>query len=152
EKARKALEPVIDEGIRTALAKEKDEGRRRQAEAFLKALTPTLKSGEIDAAVSLRGPQNDHYGVIIGVKLKEGDRLDQTLRDLLRDLPPNDRAKIKFDAETAGGVKVHRIDVQQSLDAKARQAVGDNPLYVAFRPDAVFVALGEGGLSALKQA
>ena len=42
--------------------------------------------------------------------------------------------------------------MQQTFDAKARAVFGDNPLYVAFRKDAALVAVGEGGLDALKSA
>ena len=36
--------------------------------------------------------------------------------------------------------------------AKAREVFGDNPVFVAFGPDAVLVALGANGLAALKEA
>src|SRR5262249_29319110 len=42
--------------------------------------------------------------------------------------------------------------IASGFDEKARKVFGDQPLYVAFRQDAVFVALGEDGLAAMKEA
>src|SRR5262249_49393815 len=51
-----------------------------------------------------------------------------------------------------GEVKIHRLDAQQKLDEDGRRLLGDNPFYVAVRSDALFLAGGEGGLQALKEA
>jgi hypothetical protein len=153
ESLQQSLGKALDDGFREALQKEKDKNKRMQQELIYKALSPTLKAGELDAAVSVRGPkENKHYTVVAGVKLKEGKAVEETFRDLLKDVPRAERDKIKLDAETTGSAKIHRLDVQEAYDADARQRLGDNPVYVAFRPDAAFLALGEGGLSALKEA
>src|SRR5262249_40999731 len=75
----------------------------------------------------------------------------KVLRDLRENLPPQDRAKVKVDAETAGAVKIHRLDVQDQFDEQGKKFFGANPLYLAFRSDALFVAGGDGGLSLLKE-
>jgi hypothetical protein len=153
EPLRKALGPVIDEGARTGLEKEKDPARRAQGEKLLKALSPSLKSGELDAAVTLRGPgEGKHYTLVAALKLKDGNDIDGVVRDLIKGLPEDARKLIKLDADSAGDVKIHRLDVQQAFDEDARKTFGDNPFYVALRPDALLVAGGEGGLHALKEA
>jgi hypothetical protein len=153
ESAQKALAPVVDELIRKALAGEQDAQKREKAAKVLKALEPSLKAGEVDAALSLRGPtQGQLYAFVAGVKLREGDALDKVVRDLVKDLPKDEQAKIRLDAETAGPVKIHRIDVQKELDAETRQALGTNPFFFAIRPDALFLAGGEGGLGVLREA
>jgi len=153
EHLRKALSPVIDEGARTGLEKEKDPARRAQAEKLLKALSPSLKSGELDAAVTLRGPsESKHYTLVAALKLKDGNDIDGVVRDLIKGLPEDARKLIKLDADSAGEVKIHRLDVQQAFDADARKTFGDNPFYIALRADALLVAGGEGGLHALKEA
>lgn len=152
EEVRKTLDPVIDEGIQKALEKESDAAKRAGAEKLLRALTPTLKSGDLDTAFTLRGPgPNGKYGLVLGIKVKDGQAIEQTARDLIQSLPKGDQAKIKLDAETVGDIKVHRADVQKDFDAKTRELFGENPLYMAFRPDAWFFAFGEGGLEALKE-
>src|SRR5262249_50903753 len=62
------------------------------------------------------------------------------------------QALIHLDAETAGGVKVHRLDAQKQFDEKSKKLYGDNPAYLAIRDDALFLGLGENALSALKEA
>lgn len=151
---RKALASVVDEAMDKALATIQDEGKRKQAESLAKALAPTLRAGEIDVAFSLAGPgKNKKYNLVLAGKVKEGDNLGKTVRtlveDLLKTIPPAEAAKIKLDADAAGDIKIHRVEFP--LDAKAQAVFGDNPLFVAFRDDAVFIALGEEALPALKK-
>jgi hypothetical protein len=153
EDLRKALEPVIDEGIRTGLEKEQDAAKRAEAAKVLKALTPSFKSGDLDFAFRLLGPDKEnHFSVVAAVKLKEGDEFDKAVRNLVKILPEADRAKIALDAESAGEVKIHRVDAQKNYDEKARKLFGQSPGYMAIRDDAFLVAIGPGGLSALKDA
>ncbi len=150
---RKTLESVIDEGIHSGLQKEKDPIKRGQAAKLFDALAPSVKAGEVDAAVNLRGPAaNQHYTVVAGIKLKKGEDLEDTVRDLVGNLPEAERAKFKLDVDTAGEVKIHRVDLQKDFDAEARRHFGNNPVYFAIRSNALVVAAGEGGLSALKEA
>jgi hypothetical protein len=150
---RQALDAVIDEGQADALKREPNEAKRRQIERFGKALAPTFKSGELDAGFSLRGPHASKlYTLVAGLKLKDGEGLEQAVRAFHKDLPPLERDVIKLDVDTVGGAKIHRVDAQKNFDEKARKAFGDNPVYVAFRPDAVFLAVGEDGLEAIKEA
>src|SRR5439155_12819837 len=72
--------------------------------------------------------------------------------DIVKDLPEGDRAKVKFDVEKVGGTAIHSLDIGAGLDAKAQKLFGDGPVYVAFRSDAAFLALGQDGLNALKEA
>ena len=103
---RKALDPVIDESIAKALENEADAAKREQAATLLKALAPTFKSGEVDLAFSLRGPSKDnHYAVVLGLKLEDGQAIDKAVRNFLQTLPENNKAAIKVDAESAGEVK-----------------------------------------------
>jgi hypothetical protein len=149
---RQAFEPVVDELVSKALQNEKDETKRKEAEKFLKALDPSFKSGEIDVAFSFRGPTAEkHYTILAGIKVKDGAALDTAVRDLVKALPERDRAKVKFDIETVSNVKVHRVDAQKEFDAKTRETVGDHPIYVAIRDDAVLVTVGPNGLNALKE-
>jgi len=154
---RKALAQVIEEGKQKGLAAIQDEGKRKDAERLIKALAPTLEAADIDAGFAVNRPEKGkHYNVIAAVKLTEGNNLAKTLHELvsglLKEIPENERAKIKLDADSVGSIKIHQLDVQDKYDAKAREVLGDNPLYLAFRDDALFLAVGEGALGALKKA
>ena len=150
---REALEPVIDESVARGLAKSENQERREQAERFFKALDPTLKSGDVDAVAVLRAPsEGGAQTLLLGSQVKDGEALDRAFRDLVKGLPEGDRARIKLDADEAGSVKIHRLDVQQDFDEQARQAFGDNPLYLAFGPDAAFLVFGADGVETIKKA
>jgi hypothetical protein len=153
DQVRTALGPAIDEGIRSGLAKEKDAAKREQARRFLDALRPTLKAGVFDAGFRLGGPVADqHYTFLGGARLKDGQKLEQALRDLVNILPPREKSLVKLDAEKVGDANVHRLDAQKTFDANARQTLGDNPIYLAVVPDALWLAAGPDGLGAIKAA
>jgi len=150
---RQFIGAALEDGIKQGLAKEQDQGKREQVMHLMKALEPTLKAGELDAALVVRGPYQDKtYTLITGFRLKDGLKVAKVIRGLLKDLPPTERELIKINAETVGDVKVHRIDAQGKYDAQAREIWGDQPIYVAFRPNAVIAVIGHNGLAAIKDA
>jgi hypothetical protein len=153
DKLRSALTGLITEAAKKALAESTDPAKQAQVKQLMEAILPTFKSGELDLAFCLRGPgAGDRYTLVGGVKLKEGEKLAKTLRDLIQTLPEGERGKIKLDRDKAGGTSIHELDVSKGFDAKAREMFGEEPLYVAFRPDAAYFALGEDGLKAIKEA
>jgi hypothetical protein len=150
---RKYFTDAVEDAVKQGLAKERNEAKREHARQLLKALEPTLQAAEVDAGFAVRGPGADKkYTLIAGFGLKDGLGVEKTVRELLKDLPPADRDLVKWDAETAGDVKIHRVDAQSKFDAQARQVFGEHPMYVAFRPDAVLLTVGEQGLQAIKEA
>ena len=150
---RATFESAVDEGLHKELDKEKDKAKREQAEKILKVLGPTLKSGDLDLAIDLRGPSaNKLYAVVAALKIKDGGEIDKLIRDVVKDVPAKDREDLKLDAESAAGLKIHQLDIGKKLDAEARRLLGDNPVYFAIRNDALFVAAGENGLAAIKEA
>src|SRR5262249_12630291 len=78
--------------------------------------------------------------------------LEAVLRDAVKDLPEKDRSKVHWDAEKAGSVSVHRVDGMQEADAEARKFLGEGPVYLAFRSDALLVTAGGDALAAVKEA
>jgi hypothetical protein len=153
ENARQQFVKSMDEAIHSGLENEKDPNKRALVEKLYNAIVPTLKAGELDAAVDLRGPTKDeHYAAIIALKLKDGQGLEKVLRDLREQVPPSERQKIKLDAQTIGSAKVHRLDIQEQFDKQAKKLFGSNPLFIAIRSDALFVAGGDGGLALLTEA
>ncbi len=152
----KGLEQAFTQIRNKALEKIDDAAKRKKAKELFKALEPTAKSGEIDAAFNMFKPEgSNRYGLVMAMKLRDGDQLGDLVRtlakELLNEVPAEERNRIKIDALTVGKVKVHQLDVQDKFDAKARKAFGDNPVYLAFRNDAVFFATGDGGLKQLKK-
>jgi hypothetical protein len=146
ENARKALAVVIDEHTDQVPP---------WAAGVLKALAPSLKSGELDAVVSLQPPAPDTgkpHTLLAGVKLKDGPAVDRAVRDLVKELPSADRDRVRLDAEKVNEIPVHRVEVQKELGAAGKKAFGDGPANVAIRGDAAFLTLGANSLPALKEA
>ncbi len=147
----KSFSALIDQSVSEQLKKETDPKRKALTEKVFKALEPTLKSGELDAAFDLRHPSGaKNYTMVLGGKVKDGAAFDKNLRDVVKDLPADDQKRIKLDAETAGGVKIHMVDTKD-LDPKGREAFGDGPAYFAVRGDAAVAVMGENALSVIKE-
>jgi hypothetical protein len=153
ENFRKALEPAVDAAFKQTLEEEKDKGKRAIANKFFKLLEPSYKSGELDAGGSLRGPNANGLFVGVGaIKVKDGLALEKAVKDLVKDAPAEEKKEVDLDFDKVKGVNIHRIRPGKDYSDEARKAFGENPVYVAFREDAVFLSLGEGGLTAIKDA
>jgi hypothetical protein len=149
DKVRRALGPVLDEEAKKELDKEKNEDARRLKETLIRAALPTLKAGELDAGLSLTGPGKDGtYVAVSAVRVKDGKTLEKALKELVKALPEDARKRIQVDADRVGEVNVHRLSPDKN--EAGRKVLGDGPLYVAFRDDAVLAAAGDAGLAALK--
>jgi hypothetical protein len=152
ERVRKAMEPAIDEGFKKALENEKDKDKRDAAEKFFRAIAPSLKSGEYDLGVDLRGPSaKGQYTLVGALKIQDGAAIDKTFKDIVKTLPEQDKKGLQLDAARAGGVSIHKIDGGQ-LPPNFKEVFGDGPVFFALRDDALMVALGDGALEALKDA
>jgi serine/threonine protein kinase len=150
---RKAMGPTIDEAVKTMFAQVENAPARALAERFAKALVPTIEEGTLDVAFDLRGPSDDNrYTALLAVCLKDTADLDQTLRASVEKLPENERKRIQLDAERVGNAKIHRLDVREQLNAQAKEQFGENPVYLAYRDDALFLAVGEKGRKAVQDA
>jgi hypothetical protein len=152
EDIKKVLGPAIDEAIKKAVDDEKDQVKKALMKAGMERLAPTLKAGEIDAGVSIRGPDAaGHFTAIGGIHVKDGKGLEGFLRDVVKNMPEKDKSKIALDAESAGDVKIHKLTIDE-LDADAKAMFGSTTIYLAARDDAILVALGPDALAALKTA
>jgi hypothetical protein len=149
---------VLDEGAKKGLDDIQDDAKRAQAQKLFDALRPTFAQAELDAFIGFAGPVGKFYTALAAVKVQDGDKLGATVHDLITDalktMPAEQKDKVHLDETSVGGVKVHRFELPR--DAKNEKAfdevLGDNNLYVAFRKDAVFFAIGKEGLSTLKDA
>jgi hypothetical protein len=153
DKIRQAMEPVLDEAVKKELEKETDKTKREEAEKAVAALMPSLKSGELDAVLDIRGPSSDNqYTAIVGVKIKEGDAIEKLARKAIDSLPESEKKKIKLDVAKAGDVAIHQLDISADLDAEAKALFGDKPAYLAVRKDAILLTMGPDALNAMKGA
>ena len=75
-----------------------------------------------------------------------------TFLELTKSLPETKLNALTLNADHAGNVAIHRLGLPPTLDAKTTEMFGSYPVYLAFRNDALFLALGEDGLTAIKHA
>jgi hypothetical protein len=153
DNVREALGPLVDNAVKELPQKERDPTKREMIERTLKALAPSVKAGELDALVGLRGPSaNGRYTLLTGLKLRDTAEIQKVVRDIVAKVAPHvEQVKIKFDAAKAGDVAIHRIDVREGLEKKFVKAFGDGPFYVAFRKDALLLTAGDQALTAIKE-
>lgn len=151
---RKALGPAVDDAFAQVLKGAKDAGARAFLSRYARTLMPTVKEGVLDAAIDVRGPsENKRYTVVAALRVKGGGDIDKAFREVVEKAPEKDRGKVTLDADKAEGVSIHRFNkIEDDLNADDRRDFGTNPGYLAVRDDAVFFALGEDGLKALKEA
>jgi hypothetical protein len=153
ESVRKALVPALDDGFRKALTKETDADRRKALEGLFQALRPTLTAGALDAGFDVRGPEDKVYTMVSAVRIKDGSNVEKALRTVVKALPEGAEGflGLKFDAEKAGAVAIHRLN-PAARDEGTKRVFGEGAFYFAFRDDALFIAAGKDGLAALKEA
>jgi hypothetical protein len=112
---------------------------------LLEVLFSTLGVDGIDVGVvGFLGPK-DETAVLIGLKVQNGRKLDQVLRDSYKDLSAEDKKEIPidFNHDRHGTARIHRL---RSPDDK------EEAFYLAIRDDVVFGTWGKLGLTNLKTA
>lgn len=152
-KLKKDLAPVIDEAMDKILEKNSQQGVKELLEPILKAAAPTLKQARLDFAFDYRGPtEKKLYTAVGALGIKDGAALEKALINAHEKVPAEAKDKISLGVAKVGGTSIHRLNVEKDLDEEARKQFGESPVWFAIRDDAVFVALGDGGLAALKDA
>jgi hypothetical protein len=148
------FDDVKENGLKGIQTKEK----RDQAQQLFDAMMPSAKAGEFQFVAAVVGPQMKRYTFVAALKLKEGDKLAKTAYDLLKEaiaeIPAEKRDKFKLDFDSVGPIKIHKFEIPKDgkIDAFLDDVAGDNQLYVAFRDDALFLAIGKEALPTLKAA
>jgi hypothetical protein len=152
KKLSEVLVPAFEESFHQGIEKNKDETHRKLAESLMKVISPTLAMGELDAALSMRGPDSEGLFTLVGVgKIKNGKAVEEALKEGLKQSPAKERGSLTTDFAKAGDVNIHKA-VPDKVDENTRKTLGDGPVYFAFRDDAMIVTAGPGALEAIKQA
>jgi hypothetical protein len=131
------------------LSKATDENQREILKTLLDGVMPTLKAAELDTALDIRGPNDKGaYTLVGGIKIQDGVNLERSFLKAAARFPQ----QVTLDVEKADQIHIHRINPEKNAKTLARQQLGDNPAYIAFRENVLFLGAGENGLSALKEA
>ena len=151
---KKAAIPAIEEAMEIAVEKERNPQKRKAIDMVLKALKPSLTSGELDKGVVIQTHDSGRITAVAAVGMVKGKAVETVLKQFLNNkfVPERDRAKFSLDVAKVGSTNIHRLNVQDTYDDDARRLLGDNPVYFAVNDDALVIAVGEGGMKAIKTA
>lgn len=157
----KEIENIVAIGL-DAGKKQLDENApppfKKLSDELIQGLKRTVKTGEFDIAVALRGPDaNGHYTVVGAVAFEDPSGLEKELRALLMSqLPPMYQAMVKLDVAKVGTTSIHQVklgEFMKGLPEEAKKVFGEEPsVTLAFAPQGIFFAFGPDAISTMKQA
>lgn len=153
EELKTAFLNLFDQIKTKAGAELKDEEKRKQAEALLTLLHPTFKEGRVDAFFLIDGEKEKDLDYLIALGVKNGKEVEKKLLEMVEkalELMKKDKDKFKLPKEKVGDVSIYLLPIPGG-EALA-PFLSEPTAYFAFREDAVFIALGKGGLETIKQA
>jgi hypothetical protein len=153
EQLRTPLLQAVEEELQQAQQKAKSQEEQQTLREVHRLLKPNLQAGQVDGFLSLRhAPGNKHYTALLGLRVQNGRQLDKALRAAVARMSEKEQAAIHLDAGKVGDTPLHCIDGASRYDSKTRAFLGDAPICLAIRPDALLLAIGEGGRALLEEA
>ena len=106
-------------------------------------IAPTLKAGELDAALALTGPDSKGNHTLVGATaVKKGKDIEKLLKDFAPHL--GQVADFDFDVDTVGSFALHKISFKD-LPEKLEKVFGTKKLWVAISDDYVVVSIEPEG-------
>lgn len=115
------------------------------------AVASTIKSGQADLAGALHGPDaKGAYTAVLGVAL---DGADGLLPEVKKLVDGKAEGTVDWDANEAGGVKIHTVNVGPLMPPQGRPAFGNNPTcHFALTKGGLVLAFGRDSLNEVKRA
>jgi hypothetical protein len=150
EGVKKDLAKLVDTGIDEIL-KDVQAEAKPIAEKALKTLAPTLKSGELDAAFALNGPDDKgRYTLIGAVGVKNGRDIEKLAKDLVAEYGGHLANEVAFDFDVAkvGSFNLHTITIK-NVPPDLDRVFGTGKIWVATSDDYVALSIEPDG-AALK--
>ncbi|WP_020475976.1 hypothetical protein [Zavarzinella formosa] len=121
-------------------------------EAGFKSLLATLKTGEMDLGLVLRGPNKDgHYTAVGGIQMQETADLEKAAKTALKAAPEEIQKWIKMDAGKLGELNLHEIRVQDGPDGLQNFFGKDQTVYIGVGKNAIYFAYGPDAKKALAE-
>jgi hypothetical protein len=138
EAGQKALEEKVPEQFKAAIT-----------ETF-KGLIRTVKDGEADVTVALRGPDKDGlYTIVSAVAFEDPTALEKEVRTIAKEF----EGLVKMDVAKVEKTNIHQVKVSAFLPQEVKTVFGeDASLAFAFAPNGIFVAFGPSAVDTLKTA
>lgn len=145
----------LEEGSRQATNNSGPNGKAATEELF-KGLIRTVKTGEMDIAAAVRGPdKNGEFSFVGAVAFEDGAALEKEFKAMTeKDAPADERERIKWDADKVGNVNIHtyKFPGKGFLDPSKIFGADKCTLAFAFAPKGVFVVIGPDAVATMKDA
>jgi hypothetical protein len=155
DEIRSAVVAGLEVGQKQALDAAFDNSRAATEELF-KGLIRTVKTGEFDIVMGVRGPdKNGWYTGVGAVAFEDPSKLEKEFKAYIEKTTPQDeQARIKWNAAKAGNVNIHTWKVTPGGFIDVTKVFGGDDCEVAyaFAPHGVFGAIGPGAVATLKDA
>lgn len=118
------------------------------------ALIRTVKTGEFDVAVGIRGPDKENwYSLVVAVALENPSAVEKEFKKIIQaNAPEESQKKIKWDADKAGTVGIHTFQIEDLGEATSLFGGNECALALAFAPEGVFVVMGVHPVETMKSA
>ena len=137
-----AVDALLAELVKKAPADQEE-----VAKQVVAAISPTLKAGELDAAGALVGPDaKGRYRFVAAFAVTEGKGVEKLLKDLEKQFGDAIAGFVtfKFDAETIGDFKLHRIELKQT-DDKFDKLFGTGNIWLAISDKHIALSIEPDG-------
>ncbi len=116
-----AIDALLADAVKNAPNDQQD-----VLKSLVDAIGPTLKSGELDAAAALHGPNaKGHYHLLAALAVKDGKGIEKFVKKAVEDYGTfvADFVEFKFDVEKIGDFNLHQIVLKQT-DGKFEKIFG----------------------------
>lgn len=139
-----AVDGLLAEGLKKA-----PEDQQEVLKALVAAVSPTLKSGELDAAASLVGPNaKGQVQLISALGVKDGKGIEAFVKKVVADYGAFIEAfvEFKFDVEKIGAFTLHKIELKQiDDDGKMEKVFGTKTVWLATSDTVLAVSIEPEG-------
>jgi hypothetical protein len=156
--------PLFNQEIREILALAIEEGSRQLKpgveekfhpvfHAAMEGAAATVRSGELDFALVLNGPdKNKHFTAIAGLSFNNAQTLEKELVRLFeKEAPSEAKDIITLNAAKVGDVNIHLAKIPPGSLPPNSEGLGESPsVALAFTKLGILVAVGEDPIASLK--
>ena len=128
-------------------------GENELAAELLRGLARAGKTGEIDLASALRGPDaRGTYTAAAAFSFGDATKLDAELHRLAPEMRPEVRNRLRLDVYKAEGVAVHQITIADALSPELTKIWGDGAtLCLGLTKTGILATFGTDSLSDIKR-
>ena len=124
---------------------------------ILQGAIRTVKTGNVDVAGALRGPDNSgKYTAVGAISFEDPSAIEKELKTLIDTIaPPGEKELFTWEAAKVDGVNIHTFNLAKSRGALTPELQGvfgpETVLAFAFAPKAIVLAMGPGAVAAVKE-